>query len=117
MGGLDARALGLLALILAVAVVGKTVPVYAASRLAQLPPRESATVAVLLNTRGLTELIALNVGLSAGLIHRDLFAVLVVMALLTTAMTGPLLSLVTRERAPEPAAAPAQDADVAGRPA
>jgi Kef-type K+ transport system membrane component KefB len=48
---------------------------------------------VLVNTRGLTELIALNVGLSAGLIDQQLFSVLVLMALIMTALTAPLLTL------------------------
>jgi Kef-type K+ transport system membrane component KefB len=51
-------------------------------------------VAVLVNTRGLTELIALNVGFSAGLISHQLFNVLVLMAVLTTILTAPLLRLI-----------------------
>ena len=47
---------------------------------------------VLLNTRGLTELIALNVALAGGIIDGRLYTVLVVMALVTTALTAPLLS-------------------------
>ena len=70
-----------------------------------LEPRESATIAALVNTRGLTELIALNVGLADGLINQQLFTVLVLMALLTTLMTGPLLTLIRPVRAPRPAAA------------
>lgn len=68
-------------------------PVLAAI-VAGLTPRESAAVAVLVNTRGLTELIALNVGFSAGIISRQLFSVLVLMGLVTTAATSPLLSLI-----------------------
>lgn len=86
----------LLALILFISSAGKLVPAYAASRLSGLAPRQSATVAALVNTRGLTELIALNVGLQAGLIDRRLLTVLVLMALLTTLMTGPLLSVIRR---------------------
>jgi len=95
----------LLALILVVAALGKLGPAYGVSRLCGIEPRESATIAALVNTRGLTELIALNVGLTDGLIGRRLFTVLVLMALITTMMTGPLLSLIRRSRAPEPAAA------------
>lgn len=66
-------------------------------------PRDSATVAALINTRGLAELIALNVGLTDGLIGQRLFTVLVLMALITMLMTGPLLSLVCRSPCtPEP---------------
>jgi Kef-type K+ transport system membrane component KefB len=92
-GALDGRAFLLLALVCAIAIVGKVGPGYVASRLGGLNRQDSVTVAVLVNTRGLTELIALNVGLSAGLIDQRLFSVLVIMALITTAMTAPLLSL------------------------
>jgi Kef-type K+ transport system membrane component KefB len=103
LGDVHGDALVLLALIFLIASAGKLGPAYAASRLAGLEPRQSATVAALLNTRGLTELIALNVGLQAGLINQRLFTVLVLMALLTTLMTGPLLSLIRPVRAPQPA--------------
>jgi len=96
-------ALILLALIFVIASAGKLGPAYAASRLCGLAPRQSATVAALVNTRGLTELIALNVGLQAGLINQRLFTVLVLMALLTTLMTGPLLSVIRPARASLPA--------------
>jgi Kef-type K+ transport system membrane component KefB len=78
---------------------------------AGLEPRPAATVAALVNTRGLTELIALNVGLQAGLVNRALFTVLVLMALLTTLMTAPLLSVIRPARAAQPAEAaiPADD--------
>jgi Kef-type K+ transport system membrane component KefB len=93
----------LLLLIFLIASAGKLVPAYAASRLSGLEPRDSATVAALVNTRGLTELIALNVGLQAGLVNQRLFTVLVLMALLTTLMTGPLLSVIRSARATVPA--------------
>jgi Kef-type K+ transport system membrane component KefB len=89
-----------------IATVGKLGPAYLASRAGGLAPREGATVAVLVNTRGLTELIALDVGLSAGLIDQRLFSVLVLMALLTTLMTAPLLKLI---RLPEEAASSMND--------
>jgi len=95
----------LLALILVVAAAGKLGPAYGVSRVCGIGPKESATIAVLLNTRGLTELIALNVGLTDGLIGRQLFSVLVLMALITTMMTGPLLSVIERYRAQEPVVA------------
>ena len=80
------------------------VPAYAASRAGGLAPRDSATVAALVNTRGLTELIALNVGLANGIINRSLFSILVLMALLMTVVTAPALSWLkvpSRDR-PEP---------------
>jgi Kef-type K+ transport system membrane component KefB len=104
-GDVHGDALILLVVIFLIASAGKLGPAYAASRLSGLAPRDSATVAALVNTRGLTELIALNVGLQAGLINQRLFTVLVLMALLTTLMTGPLLTLIRPARAPQPAEA------------
>jgi Kef-type K+ transport system membrane component KefB len=101
-GSVHGDALILLILIFLIASVGKLGPAYAASRLSGLQPRQSATVAALVNTRGLTELIALNVGLQAGLINQRLFTVLVLMAILTTLMTGPLLSAIRPTRASAP---------------
>jgi Kef-type K+ transport system membrane component KefB len=86
----------LLTLLVAIAVLGKIIPGYGAARVSGLDSRQSAMVAGLVNTRGLTELIALNVGLSAGIIHGRLFTVLVLMALITTIMTGPLISAIGR---------------------
>ncbi len=102
-GDVRGDALILLVLIVLIASAGKLGPAYAAARLSGLQPRQSATVAALVNTRGLTELIALNVGLQAGLINQRLFTVLVLMALLTTLMTGPLLSVIRPARASLPA--------------
>lgn len=95
-GSLDADGGILLALILAVAVSGKLLPGYAAARISGMDPPQSAVVAVLVNTRGLTELIVLDVALDAGVIGPGLFTVLVLMALTTTFMTGPLLALAGR---------------------
>jgi Kef-type K+ transport system membrane component KefB len=102
-GDVRGNALILLLLIFLIASAGKLGSAYAASRLSGLEPRQSATVAALVNTRGLTELIALNVGLQAGVINQRLFTVLVLMALLTTLMTGPLLSVIRPARASLPA--------------
>jgi Kef-type K+ transport system membrane component KefB len=109
-GSLHAADLRLLALIIAIACIGKVASGYAAARLGGLPRAEARTVAVLVNTRGLTELIALNIGLQAGIIDKRLFTILVIMAVLTTMATGPLLTLVGRrsvqevqpEQAPQP---------------
>jgi Kef-type K+ transport system membrane component KefB len=105
-GSLRAADLGLLALIIAIACGGKLVPGYVASRLGGLTRSQSATVAALVNTRGLTELIALNTGLQAGILNRRLFTIFVLMALLTTMATGPLLTLIGRRSGP--ADSPAQ---------
>lgn len=82
--------------ILVVAVVGKFAGTYLGARSQGLPGRPSAALATLMNTRGLTELIILGVGLQLGLLDESLYSLMVAMAVLTTAMTGPLLTLVFR---------------------
>ncbi len=84
--------LGELGLILLVAIGGKFAGAFTAARLNGLPERQSATLAVLMNTRGLTELIILTVGLQLGVIDGSLYSLMVVMAVVTTAMAGPLLT-------------------------
>ncbi|MEA2133450.1 MAG: hypothetical protein QOC68_1359 [Solirubrobacteraceae bacterium] len=64
-----------------------------ASRVTGLGWRESAVIGTLMNTRGLTELIVLNLALEKGVISEALFAMLVIMALITTFMAGPILNL------------------------
>lgn len=112
-GTLRGRDLILLAAFCLIAAAGKLGPAYGASRLSGLDPHQSATIAALVNTRGLTELIALSVGLQAGIIGTRLFTVLVLMALVTTLMTGPLLTLIGRS--PQPSRPQeAEAADLAG---
>ena len=105
-GTLNGTAFVLLALLTVVASLGKAGSGYAASRIGGLDRKEAATVVVLVNTRGLTELIALNLGLTAGLIGERLFSVLVLMAVLTTLMTSPLLSMIGRRTQRSAAAEP-----------
>jgi len=78
-------------LVLAVAVGGKFLGAWAAARLSGVPAREAQALGWLVNTRGLTELVILNVGLGLGLISTTLFSIGVLMAITTTLMTGPLL--------------------------
>ncbi|MEO3782954.1 cation:proton antiporter [Actinocorallia sp. B10E7] len=92
LGALRVSSLGTLAAILFVAVFGKLAGAYVTARLLGVPNRESAGLAVLLNTRGLTEIVILSVGLEKGVLDTELYSLMVLMALLTTAMTGPLLS-------------------------
>lgn len=92
-------ALGLLAVIVLVAVTGKVVGTYAAARMCRLPREPSVLLALLMNTRGLTELIVLTTGMELGLIGQELYSAMVVMALLTTAVTGPLLTRYGTRRA------------------
>jgi Kef-type K+ transport system membrane component KefB/nucleotide-binding universal stress UspA family protein len=79
--------------VLAVAIGGKFMGTYAAARVCGLPNRDASALGWLMNTRGLTELIVLNIGLSLGVISPLLFTMLVIMALVTTFMTSPLLEL------------------------
>jgi Kef-type K+ transport system membrane component KefB len=68
-------------------------------RLTGLTVRESSALALLMNARGLVGLIIFNIGLDAGLISTSLFTILVLMDLVTTVMTGPLLRLVAHTAA------------------
>ncbi|WP_336204093.1 cation:proton antiporter [Nonomuraea sp. LPB2021202275-12-8] len=85
--------LGELAVILAVAVLAKFAGAYAGARVGGLDARGAATLGALLNTRGLTELVVLGVGLELGVLDDRLYSLMVVMAVVTTALTGPLVSL------------------------
>jgi Kef-type K+ transport system membrane component KefB/nucleotide-binding universal stress UspA family protein len=77
--------------VLAVAIAGKYVGTYVAARFSGVNNREASALGWLMNTRGLTELIVLNIGLELGVITPLLFTMLVIMALVTTFMTSPLL--------------------------
>ncbi len=76
-----------------VASVGKWLGAMLAARLGGYPLRDSAVIGALMNTRGLTELIVLNIGLELDVISPALFTMLVLMALVTTFMTAPILRL------------------------
>jgi Kef-type K+ transport system membrane component KefB len=93
-------------LIVLVASAGKFGGSAIAARLTGLGWRDSAALGVLMNTRGLMELIVLNIGLELKVISPTLFAMLVLMAVLTTFITTPVLHLITRNQKPE--AAPPQ---------
>jgi K+:H+ antiporter len=85
---------GITLLLIAVAVVGKFFGAMIAARLTGFSWRPAAVIGTLMNTRGLTELIVLNLALEKGVISEALFAMLVIMALVTTFMAGPLLKLI-----------------------
>jgi Kef-type K+ transport system membrane component KefB len=88
--------------IITVACAGKVGGTYTAARLSKIAPRDAASLGVLMNTRGLMELVVLNVGLDLGVISPALFAMMVLMAVITTFMTSPMLSWIQRdERVPE----------------
>ena len=84
--------------IVAVAVAGKFGGTVIASRVMGIDWRDSAALGILMNTRGLVELIVLNIGLDLGVISPRLFTMLVIMALVTTMMTAPILSRLLRAR-------------------
>ncbi|HZE05475.1 MAG TPA: cation:proton antiporter, partial [Solirubrobacteraceae bacterium] len=93
-GLLDRPELWLLTLLLiAVAIFGKLAGAAIAARVTGFDWRASAVIGTLMNTRGLTELIVLNLALDTGAISNALFAMLVIMAIVTTLMAGPLLKL------------------------
>lgn len=91
--GLGAGDMGWLALFLAAAILGKIVPVYAAGRASGFAPAEALVLGTLMNTRALMELIVLNIGFDLGFIPQNVFTMLLIMAVVTTVMTGPLLKL------------------------
>lgn len=94
--------------IIVVATVGKLGGSAIAARLTGMNWSESLQLGALMNTRGLMELIALNIGYDLGILSPRIFAMLVIMALATTTMTGPLLTLFGRMRTvPRDAAVPA----------
>jgi Kef-type K+ transport system membrane component KefB len=76
-------------IILAAAILGKAAGPLIVGRRLGFAPREAMALAALLNTRGLVELVVLNIGLESGLLPPPLFAMLMLMALVTTAMTSP----------------------------
>jgi Kef-type K+ transport system membrane component KefB len=89
--------------IIAVAIVGKLGGSMLAARWTGMQWSDSFSLGALMNTRGLVELIVLNIGFDLGILSPRIFAMLVLMALVTTFMTGPLVSLVEwlrREQAP-----------------
>ncbi|MFL5539419.1 MAG: cation:proton antiporter, partial [Longimicrobiaceae bacterium] len=85
---------GWCALIVLVAVAGKLGGSAAAARVTGMSWREAMAIGTLMNTRGLMELVILNIGLDIGVISPAVFAMMVLMALATTFMTSPLLELV-----------------------
>ncbi len=81
-------------LIILVAVVGKFVGSAIAARFVGQNWKDSLTIGALMNTRGLMELVVLNIGYDLGVLTPEIFAMMVIMALVTTLMTGPALDLI-----------------------
>lgn len=100
----DAASWLICAAVIAVAVAGKLGGSTLAARWTGMSWRDSFSIGALMNTRGLMELIVLNIGYDLGILSQKVFAVMVLMALATTFMTGPLLGLVeARKRREEDA--------------
>ncbi|EOD66675.1 Na+ or H+ antiporter [Amycolatopsis vancoresmycina DSM 44592] len=97
LGRLDAALAADTAAVVAVAVSGKCGGAYLGARLGGLPPHPAAVFAALMNTRGVTELVFAGIGLGLGVIDGALYTAMVAMALVTTAMTGPLLTRLSRQ--------------------
>ncbi len=95
--------------VLVAAVVGKGVACWLAARATGLPRREALGIGVLMNARGLMELIIINIGLQRGIISEGLFATLVIMAVVTTLMASPLFERLVGSGVAQPQ--PAPDAD------
>lgn len=91
-------------LVVVVATVGKAGGTIAGARAAGLSWRDSASLGALMNTRGLMELVIINVGLEIGIISRSLFSMMVLMAIVTTALTAPALSWLRSSERREPLA-------------
>lgn len=108
--GIGVAGLGTLALIVLVACAGKLVGATVGARTQGILLRKAMAVGVLMNTRGLTELVILSVGREFHVLDDELFTLLVVMAIVTTVMTEPLLRLVYPDRMLEQDVADAQRA-------
>jgi Kef-type K+ transport system membrane component KefB len=92
--------IGTTLIVVVVAVAGKLGGSALAARVAGIPGRESFALGALMNTRGLMELVILNMGLDVGVISPTVYSMLVVMAFITTAMTAPLIDRLLRLAAP-----------------
>ena len=87
------------AVIILIATLGKFGGATMAARLTGLPWRDSSALGILMNTRGLVELIVLNIGLDLGVLTPRLFTILVIMAVTTTMMTTPILMRILKTAA------------------
>lgn len=83
-------------IIILLAIVGKTMGSALAAKYVGQSWKNSLTIGALMNTRGLMELVVLNIGLDLGILTPEIFAMMVVMALVTTFMTSPILNLIDK---------------------
>ncbi len=89
---------GMCLAVLAAAVLGKWAACTLAARATGIPPREAMGIGILMNARGLMELIIINIGLQRGIISEGLFATLVIMAVVTTLMASPIFERLVGSR-------------------
>jgi Kef-type K+ transport system membrane component KefB len=90
---------GMCGVVLVASILGKGVACWAAARATGLSHRESLGIGALMNARGLMELIIINIGLQRGVISEELFAILVIMAVITTLMASPIFDLMRLNQA------------------
>lgn len=84
------------ALVIAVAIIGKFAGSALAARITGQSWHDSLSIGALMNTRGLMQLVVLNIGYDLGVLSAQLFSMMIVMALITTFMTGPVLNAIDR---------------------
>lgn len=96
---------GVCAVVVLVASLGKFGGTFVAARVTGHGARDAAVLGVLMNTRGLMEIVVLNVGLELGVVSPTLFTMMVIMALATTLAAAPLVHALTWRAAPSPAGA------------
>ena len=92
----DSTSWGICGIIILLAIAGKFVGGTLVSRYVGFDIKSSMTMGALMNTRGLMELVVLNIGLDLGILTPEVFAMMVVMALVTTFMTSPMLNLIDK---------------------
>lgn len=92
----DPHAWMITGVIVLTAIAGKFLGSALAAKFMRQSWKDSLTIGVLMNTRGLMELIVLNIGYDLGVLSPEIFAMLVIMALVTTIMTGPSLDIINR---------------------
>lgn len=87
---------GVTGLIIVVAILGKFGGSTMAARFVGQSWKDSLTIGTLMNTRGLMELVVLNIGYDLGVLNAEIFSMMVIMALVTTFMTGPILNIIQK---------------------
>jgi Kef-type K+ transport system membrane component KefB len=93
----NGQAWSTLAVVMLLAIGGKVIGTFSASRIMRVPTRPALALGVLMNTRGLVELVALELGLRLGILSTELYALFMIMAVVTTVMTSPCLRLFKRK--------------------